>query len=75
MLTKNELWWLTRNAKAIPGQFQHALAVADRDKKNIRNVKRKICTERRKISLLKDVKNRTRFEKVIALVDIAVPNL
>ena len=37
---------------------------------------RKTCAERRKITLLKDVKIRKRFEeKVIKLVDVAVPNL
>ena len=49
--------------KAIPGDYQHALVVADIDRKKIRNVVRKMCTERRKISLLKDVKIRKRFEE------------
>ena len=48
--------------------------VADIDKKKIRNVVRKTCDERRKISLLKDVKIRKQ-EKVIKLVDIGAPNL
>ena len=44
--------------------------VANIDKKKIRKVVRKTCAERRKISLLKDVKIRKRFEeKVIKLVD------
>ena len=60
----------------IPSEFQHALVVADIDKKKIRNVVRKICTERRGISLLKDLKIRKRFEeKVIKLVDVGAPNL
>ena len=42
--------------KAIPGEFQHALLVADVDNEKIRNVVRKTCIERRKICLLKDVK-------------------
>ena len=62
--------------KAIPGEFQHALVMADIDKRKIRKVVRKTCTERRKISLLKDVKIRKRFEeKVTKLVDDGAPNL
>ena len=49
---------LMKNVKAIPWEFQHALMVADIDKKKIRNVVRKICTKRRKISLLKNLKIR-----------------
>ena len=45
-----------QNAKAIPGELQHALVVADIDKRKIKNVVRKACTDRRKISLMKDVK-------------------
>ena len=44
-----------QNVKAIPGMFQHALVVAVVDNKKIRNVVRKTCTERRRISLLKDL--------------------
>ena len=40
--------------KAIPEYFQHALVVADIDKK-IRNVVKKTCTEGGKISLLTGV--------------------
>ena len=40
-------------AKAIPGASPHALVVANIDKK-IRNVVRKTCIERRKISLQKE---------------------
>ena len=39
--------------KAIPGEFQHALVIADIDKMKIRKVDRKTCAERRKITLLK----------------------
>ena len=37
------------NAKAIPGKFQHALVIADIDKRKIRNVVRKTSAERRKM--------------------------
>ena len=47
--------------KANPGKFQHALLIADIDKMKIRIVVRKACAERRKITLLKDVKIRRRF--------------
>ena len=36
-----------QNVKAIPVEFQHALVVADIDKKKIRNVVRKTCTVRK----------------------------
>ena len=45
--------------------------VADTDKNKIRNVK--TCSERRKISLVKDLKVRKRFE-AIELVDVGEPN-
>ena len=62
--------------KTIPGEFQHALVIADIDKMKIRNVVRKTFTERRKITLLKDVKIKKPFEeKVIELVDVGVLNL
>ena len=62
--------------KAIPGEFQHALVIADIDKRKIRKVVRKTCAERRKITLLKDVKIRRRLlEKVTELVDVGVTNL
>ena len=47
--------------KAIPGKFQHAFVIAHIDKRKIREVVKKACAERRKISLLKDVKIRKRF--------------
>ena len=49
--------------KAIPGEFQHALVIRDIDKRKIRKVMRKTCVERRKITLLKDVKTRKRLDK------------
>ena len=62
--------------KAIPGKFQHELVIADKDKKKIRKVLRNTCTERQKISLLKDVKIRMPIEeKVIQLVDVEDQNL
>ena len=62
--------------KAIPGEFQHALVIADIDKKKIRNVVRRTCAETRKITLLKDGKISKRLEeKVTKLVDIGAPNL
>ena len=46
------------------------------NKKKMRNVVRKTCAERRKISLLNDLMIRKRFEeKVIQLVVVAVKNL
>ena len=47
----------------------------DIDKKKIRNIVRKTCTERINISLLKDVKIGKRLEEVIQLVDVGLPNL
>ena len=61
--------------QAIPGEFQHALLVADIDKRKLRNVVRKMHIERRKITLLKDLKIRKWFQEVIELVDIVVPNV
>ena len=49
---------------------------ADIDKMKIRKVLRKTCAKRRKITLLKDVKMRKRFEeKVTKLDDVGGPNL
>ena len=58
---KNEHRWSIQNVKPIPGEFQHALVVADIDKKKIRNIVKKTCTGGRKISLLKDEKIRKRL--------------
>ena len=45
--------------------------IADIDKKKIKKVVTKKCAERRKITLLKDVKIRKRIEeKVTKLVDV-----
>ena len=51
------------------------LMVTDMYKKEIRKVVIKACSERRKISLLKDVKIRKRFEEVFKLVDVGMPSL
>ena len=61
LLIKNEHQRFIQNVKAIPGEFQHALVVVVIYKRKIRNVVRKTCAERRKITLLKDVKIRKRF--------------
>ena len=50
-----------QNMKAIHGEFQHALVIADIDKRKIRKVVRRTCAERRNITLLKDVKIRKQF--------------
>ena len=76
VLMKKEHPWITRNVKAIPGEFQHALVATDVDKKKIRKVIRKTCTERRMISLLKDFRIRNQFDKqVFKLDDVRVPYL
>ena len=49
--------------KAMPEEFPHAFVIADINKRKIRKVVRKTCTERAKIILLKDVKIRTDFMK------------
>ena len=53
--------------KAIPREFQHALMEADIDKKKIRNVVTKTCAERRKISLMKDLKIWQLFEEKVRI--------
>ena len=50
-----------QNVKEIRNEFQHALVVADIDKKKIWNVIKNVCTERRKINLQIDVKIGKRF--------------
>ena len=52
-----------QNVKAIPGESQNALVVADIGKERIGKVVRKTCVERRKISLLRDVKMRKLLKK------------
>ena len=62
--------------KAIPEEFQDALVISDIDKKKTRKAVNKTCAVKIKISLLKDVKIRKRFEeRVNKLVDVGVPNL
>ena len=56
MLIKKEYQGFIQNVKAIPGEFQHALVIANIDKRKIRKVVRKTCVEIRKITLLKPVK-------------------
>ena len=56
VLTKKEHQRFVRNVKAISLESQHALMIAEIDKKKIRKVMRKTCNERRKITLQKDVK-------------------
>ena len=46
---KNEHWQFIQNVKANPGEFQHALVIADIDKWKTRKVVRKTCAERRKM--------------------------
>ena len=58
MLIEKEHRLFIQNLKAIPGEFQHVLVIADVDKRKIRKIERKTCAERRKITLLKDVKIR-----------------
>ena len=47
--------------KATPGEFQHALVIADIDKRKIRKVVRKAYAESRNIIFLNDVKIRKLF--------------
>ena len=42
-------------------EFQHALVIADMDKKKIRNVVRMTCAERIKVTFVIDVNIRKRF--------------
>ena len=49
--------------EGTPVDLQHALVTADMDKKKIRKVVKKTCSEKRQISLLKDVKIKKRFEE------------
>ena len=75
-LAKKEHGRFIRNVKAIHTEFRHAFGTVDIVKRKIRKVVRKTCTERRKITLLKDEKIRKRFEeKVTELVNVDAPNL
>ena len=40
-LKKKEHRWFIQNVKVIPGEFQHALVIADKDKRKIRKVVRR----------------------------------
>ena len=53
VLIKKQHRRFIQNMKANHVEFQHVLLVADIEKKKIRTVVRKTCTERRKITLLK----------------------
>ena len=73
-LMKKEHRRSMRNVMAITGEFQHALVIADIDKRKIRKIAINTCAERRKICLLKEVVMTKRFEgKVIELVDVGAP--
>ena len=64
-----------KNVKAISRKLKQALVIADIDKRKISKVVRKTCAERRKITLLKVVNIRKRFEeKVKKFVDVGAPN-
>ena len=54
-----------KNAKEIPGEFSHAFMMADIDKRKLRKVVRKASAERRKITLLNDLKIRKPFEEKV----------
>ena len=63
-------------ARAIPGFFSTCISDSGYRKKKIRKVVTMKCAEKRKISLLKDVRIRKRFEeKIIKLVDVGASNL
>ena len=71
VLIKKEHRWFIQDVKAIPVEFQHAFVMADIFKRKTWKVVRKTCDERRKISLLKELKIRKRFqEKLVKLVDV-----
>ena len=64
MLKKKEHRRFIQNVKAMREAFQHALVETDIDKRKIRKVVRKTCAERRKITLVKDVKIRKQVKKI-----------
>ena len=75
VLIKKQHQRFIQNLKALH-PWGHASVVAYIDERKIRNVVKKTCTERRKTSLLKDVKIRKQIEvKVIELVDVGATNL
>ena len=61
VLIKKEHRQFIQDEKAIPGEFQHALVIADIYKRKISKVVRETCAERGKITLLKYVKIRKWF--------------
>ena len=76
VLIKKEYRQFIQNVKAIPGEFNHALVITVIDKKKTRKVVRRTCSERRMITLLKDVTIRKRLEeKFIKLVNVGAPNM
>ena len=73
VLIKKEYQRFIKNVKAIPGELKHVLVIADIDKWK---VVRKTCAEKRKITLLKDLKIWKRLEENITeLVDVGAPDL
>ena len=76
VLIKKEHQQFILNVKAIHRELQHTLVIADIGTRKTRKVVRKTCAERRKITLLKDVKIRKQFEeKVTELDDVGALNL
>ena len=63
LLYKKNTGGFQRNVKAILGEIQHLAVIADIDMKKIKKVVRNTHNERKKISLLKDVKMRTLLEE------------
>ena len=61
VLIKKEHRQSIQSVKAMPGEFLHALVIADMDMKKIMKVEEMTCAEIIEISLLKDVKIRKRF--------------
>ena len=59
-----------QNVKAIPWEFQHALVVADIDRKKIRNVVKNTCTEKKYMLAERFEDQEVIEEKVIGLVDV-----
>ena len=73
--TENDFLLIRKNTNVLfemwekSGKCQHALVIADIDWMKIKKEVRKTCAERRKMTLLIDVKIRKRFEEnVVKLV-------
>ena len=47
MLIKKEHRRFIRNEKAFPGEFQHAIVIADIDKREIRKIEKDMCSEKK----------------------------